>query len=563
MNIFPLANRRPKSIHIAAVFAFAFLLHSCSSAEISSFAWKSASGENLPFAQKADFPKGEENIFSLARPKNSYTLRKPLRIGRGFMVAVSMTVKQENILVSLSLSADTKNAGQEVRFAARPGATVFYLSIPAASAVRMLSVNVAAPANPAADAKEDTPLVELDSVSILPAFRGYERKVRGGYRISDGITIDRKGASANLWELENPFSGQDAAEKEKGLSTALVIRYAKRADADIVIEAGRKIIANGASAKKEFVIPSSVFADASSQARMTILVPDEIQLEAAYIEALPQEIVSRVDPGVVLLQPLLSEREDFAWYRWDLLPDVLMFDFRNYAVQDAYLKRLAFFVEKRGFVGRLAKDEEIASLHGWNAHDYKAEDLAKFFTAAGKSDFPLSAEELRLRDFLVEKGLLTKKGNGFGSRNGAIISITQESDSYLRHRFLTHESSHAVYFTDASYRNFCVSLWNGMSKEEKWFWVLYFGWMNYDTNSASLMANEVQAYLLQQAPKNAGEYFTKTLPERLLENHPELEAPIALYMEKYGLEFEKKARMLDEWLKSTYGFGAGTTFFLD
>ena len=101
-----------------------------------------------------------------------------------------------------------------------------------------------------------------------------------------------------------------------------------------------------------------------------------------------------------------------------------------------------------------------------------------------------------------------------------------------------------------------------MSREEKWFWILYFGWMNYDTNSAYLMANEVQAYLIQQPPSKAQEYFTKTLPERLLERHPELKAPLDEYMGKFGLEFEKKAGLLDEWLRSAYGFGAGTTFFL-
>mgnify|MGYP000928978100 CR=1 FL=1 len=78
-----------------------------------------------------------------------------------------------------------------------------------------------------------------------------------------------------------------------------------------------------------------------------------------------------------------GQGEEYRWYRWDLLPSVILFDFRNYDIQDAYLKRLAFFVEKRGFVGRLAPNQEIAPLHGWNAHDYKAEDLARFFACVG------------------------------------------------------------------------------------------------------------------------------------------------------------------------------------
>ncbi|HWR11571.1 MAG TPA: hypothetical protein VN445_07110 [Rectinemataceae bacterium] len=571
MNTFPSARRGLCSLYLASILTF--LLFSCSSEEISSFSWKSASGENLPFAQKAGFPDGKENAFSGARPKNTYSLRKPMPIGQDLMLAVSMNVKREDLIIAFFLGSETRKAGQETRFAAKPGNTVFYLSVPP-SPLRTLTIGVELPLGQAADKKDETSLADVELVSILPAFRGYEHKIKNGYRISDGIVIDRNDAVSSVWELKRPFRGLDASTLANDRAPALVLRYARRANAEIVVKAGKEVAASCASAKKEFIIPASVFGGVSGeasreasgdifgQASMTITVPDEILLEAAFIEALPAETVSRVDPGVMLLEPPLSGKEDFAWYRWDLLPNVIMFDFRDYAVQDDYLKRLAFFVEKRGFAGTLAKDEEIASLHGWNAHDYKADDLAKFFSAAAKSEFPLSERELRLRDFLVEKGLLTKRGNAFGSRNGAIISISQESDAYLRHKFITHESSHAIFFTDGNYRDLCVSLWNGMTKEEKWFWILYFGWMNYDTKSAALMANEVQAYLIQQPPSKAMEYFSKTLVDRLLEKHPELEAPLAAYMEKFGAEFEKKARMLDGWLRSTYGFGAGTTFFL-
>ncbi len=101
-----------------------------------------------------------------------------------------------------------------------------------------------------------------------------------------------------------------------------------------------------------------------------------------------------------------------------------------------------------------------------------------------------------------------------------------------------------------------------MSREEKWYWTLYFGWMNYDVSSADLMANELQAYLVQQSPKSAGEYFRETLPGRVMEHHPELKEPYAAYMARFGDEFERKARLVDAWLRAKYGFGAGTTFFV-
>jgi hypothetical protein len=145
---------------------------------------------------------------------------------------------------------------------------------------------------------------------------------------------------------------------------------------------------------------------------------------------------------------------------------------------------------------------------------------------------------------------------------GAIISISQESPAYLRRLFLTHESSHALFFVDEAYRQVAASIWDSMSKEERWFWKLYFGWMNYDTSSSYLMSNEVQAYLVQQPVAGATKYFTETLPGRLLEKHPELESELKLYFDRFGGEFAAKAVILDSWLRKRYGFGAGTMLFL-
>ncbi len=560
--------RPPLSLAILKVFpilSILLLLLSCQATEPRSFSWRSASGEKLPFSQLGGFPAGKENVFSAASPKNSYVLRQPAEVGEGYMVAVKMEVRSEDLVIGFSLSsdakknADAKKTSGEIRFAARKGQTTFYLSYPPLRPLKMLTVNVST----AATAESESPnagkgesWATVESVSFLPAFRGFDHSEKDGYRISDGISAERSGTASSLWVFKTPFSGDSASQ------SLLTLRYAIRAEEDIIVNAGKKIAARCLSPKKEILIPASVFPDAASQSALSILVPDRVGLESAFITAAPPQAFRSMDPGIVLLRETLAQGEDFALYRWDLLPDVFIFDFKDYAVQDDYLKRLAFFVEKRGFAGRLARDEEIASLHGWNAHDYKTEDLARFFSTAANTEFPLNERELRLRDLLLDNGLLVRKGKEYGSREGAIISISQESPGYLRHTFLTHESSHAIFFTDGTYRDFCVALWNGMSREEKWFYILYFGWMNYDTKSSYLMAAEVQAYLIQQPTRKAEAYFTKTLPDRLLEKHPELEEPIAAYMEKFGAEFEKKARLLDAWLKNKYGFGAGTTFFL-
>ncbi|MDR2370060.1 MAG: hypothetical protein LBD71_01155, partial [Treponema sp.] len=78
------------------------------------------------------------------------------------------------------------------------------------------------------------------------------------------------------------------------------------------------------------------------------------------------------DPAVILAYPQEAWRDArYEIFRWEAFPSILVFDTADYGVQDRLLKRLAFFVEKAGFRGRLAPDSEIAGLHGWNAHDYR------------------------------------------------------------------------------------------------------------------------------------------------------------------------------------------------
>lgn len=557
------AHGRFRLAFLAALLASSALA-SCSSKEVTSFGWKSGEGTKLGFSQTGGFEKGRENLLSAAAPANSFILAQQDHVGAGSMLAVEVEVKRGGLALSLSLSPGSREGGADSRFAAQAGRTVFYLTPPEGGAVRRLRVAVAPLSGDWPDPKDGAPLVEIKSVAAKPAFRGFER-LSNGFRVSDGISAERAESGATRWVIERPFDAAPQAAAGKGASSeapSLVLRYSERSDANLVVEAREKILVRCASARRETILPAAALSGGGGLARLTVTVPAGVSAEAIFVEALPEEAASRVDPGVLLLEPPLAEGQDYLWYRWDLLPDVIIFDFRDYAVQDSYLKRLAFFVEKKGFAGRLAPDGEIASLHGWNAHDYKTEDLARFYSLAARSGFPLNDKELRLRDFLVARGLLAKRGGEYAARNGSIISITREAPAYLRHTFLTHESSHAIYFTDSAYRDYCASLWNSMSREEKWYWTLYFGWMNYDVSSADLMANELQAYLVQQPPKSAGEYFRTTLPERVMEHHPELKEPYAAYMVRFWDEFERKARMIDAWLRAKYGFGAGTTFFV-
>jgi hypothetical protein len=231
------------------------------------------------------------------------------------------------------------------------------------------------------------------------------------------------------------------------------------------------------------------------------------------------------DPGVVLSYPLEKWRDRrYEVFSWDAFPEILIFDTASYAIQDRLLKRLAFFVEKAGFRGRLAPDAEIAGLHGWNAHDYRAEDLAAFFEAARKSDFPLLSEERELEALLFSAGILRR---GAASQivpgRGAIISISRESDNTdngLRPRFMVHDAFHGLYFLDEDFRNFSRRRWEIFPAAAKKFLLAFFDFQAYDTKDANLVVNEFMAHVLQQPVAQAAWYFGEYQPNRMIAASP-------------------------------------------
>jgi hypothetical protein len=223
------------------------------------------------------------------------------------------------------------------------------------------------------------------------------------------------------------------------------------------------------------------------------------------------------DPGLILDYPREAWRDSrYEVFRWEDFPSILIVDFADYATQDRFLKRLAFYVEKAAFRGRLAEDREIGDLHGWNAHDYRSQDLAAFFEAARIARFPLLPEERELEALLIKTGMLNQDGNGaLRAGEGAIISISRESEDYLRFRLLTHECFHGLFFIDEDFRDFSRRRWEMLSPAAKRFILALFASFAYDTGDTGLMINELMAYCLQQAVSQAPRYFGETQAGRL------------------------------------------------
>ncbi|MDY7027949.1 MAG: hypothetical protein SVR04_06605, partial [Spirochaetota bacterium] len=191
-------------------------------------------------------------------------------------------------------------------------------------------------------------------------------------------------------------------------------------------------------------------------------------------------------------------RSDYELFSWNLFPNILIFDFRDYQLQSAFLKRLSFFVEKKGSTGRLLTNSLIGPLHGWNAHDYRAADLARFFQQAEEESFRLNDEEYLLRDILLEHGIIRRSGGEYRTGDGGILSISRESGDRLRYVFITHEGYHGLYFASEEYRREVKSVWDDLSGDEQEFWKIFLDWKLYEVRDTDLVINEFQAYLMQQ-----------------------------------------------------------------
>ena len=145
--------------------------------------------------------------------------------------------------------------------------------------------------------------------------------------------------------------------------------------------------------KMEFADPSEIVS--------AMLVGNEKSLNADKRGRVYYPLVT--DLGMIVDWPQDKWRtSDYELFEWEEIPSVLFFDFKNYEVQNEFLTRLAYFVEKAGYKGTFVSDEFIRTHHGYNAHDYKADDLARFFSQAVLTDFHLNKRELLLREVTLE-----------------------------------------------------------------------------------------------------------------------------------------------------------------
>lgn len=273
-----------------------------------------------------------------------------------------------------------------------------------------------------------------------------------------------------------------------------------------------------------------------------------------------------VDLGTLLRYPPQRWRESsYELFSWSLYPQVLFVDTISYEVQSRFFKRLAFYVEKRGYRGTLLTDDELAGRHGYNAHNYNAVGLSSFFNAADRAGLRLNAEEELLRGIAESYGIIRWTDTGYEPGAGGVLGVSHESSLFptLRELLISHEAYHGVYYAEPSYVDAVDKLWEALLPDQQRYWRLLLSGLQYDVSDEYLLRNEYHAFLLQQPLASASWYFEVRSAERLARWYPDEAAWVREYVDAYGGTHRRQAALAQAALFSRTGLIARDVYCLE
>jgi hypothetical protein len=524
-----------------------------------------------------------EGRLSFAKPASLvYVFEPPLEVPPGFSLEAGYRIiptggvsAGENLAASYRLVLETNPASSgagawelplDAAFLGLTGYNAaFRYAAPAGTApLEELRISLLADdGGKGGDAGSGGPAVEIRSLRLIPRWFGFALE-RDALALTPFVFV-RPGTPRSL-VIDPP------AEFRLSAPAALSFRGAA-GEAHIIAGENRFTFRPGPASEDIFIppavlgsgpYPAAVSTDSNRGLPGTAFLVESVRASASTPAA--RDPVP-ADPGVILVYPREAWREDrYEVFRWPAFPRILIFDTADYKVQERLFKRLAFFVEKRDYRGRLVPDGELEGLHGWNAHDYRDEDLARFFETARREDFPLLDEERELLDILLYNGIVTRAPSGeIQSGEGAVLSISQESPDHLRLRFMVHEGFHGVFFTDGQFREFSRRRWENLDGDAKRVFRSYLDFQRYDLADPYLVVNEFMAYCLQQPVSLAGRYFGENMPRQILTSPwrrsvlpPSEESPAGeRSWPTLARVFAREAEAFSAYVSSRWGFAAG------
>lgn len=200
----------------------------------------------------------------------------------------------------------------------------------------------------------------------------------------------------------------------------------------------------------------------------------------------------------------LWRQSDYEFFQVEELPNSYFLRFSTYDIQSDWLTRLAFFVEKKDSRGTVISQEQAKVRKGWNAHDYRVEDIVRFFNEVNKFKLGLTQGEQQLQDLLMQEKLIVQKDDTYKAQkysNGneyAVLTIADSSSSELKYRLFRHEFIHGLYFTYPELRSTVSDLWDDLPEEIKHIFTYLLEGSNYDISHDYLVKNEYFAFLFER-----------------------------------------------------------------
>ena len=525
----------------AALLAAAALLVLGCSTRFDSFPFQTAEGARIEIRASQRAAPGEEVLFrpSPARPSTPvYGLAAPFVVPEGnqsFAFSYTSDIRE----CTLTIFSDRKTALAVVALPASSGTRLRFL-VPLHRGDRIWGYRIATAPGAAHGS------LELMGAGTSPSLHGFSIGV-------DSLTVD--GSVGVLAASKGAVSARiPPATQEEMAQGAWMISLAMKPE-----PAGGRVVFTAAGGKSAvFDVSSRQSADRLDFARGSVgFIPRDVEitgpLKSLQISSVPADAPIPADPGVILTWDRSTwRRPDFEVFSWQKFPRVLILDTASYDVQDGLFKRLAFFTEKAGHAGTIETPAALSGVHGYNAHDYRAEDLARFFSAAEAQSTALTPEEGQLARLLVENGVIGKAESGYTPGEGCVISISRSSSALLRELLLTHESFHGVFFSLPAFRDAVEKEWASLSPVEQELWLVFLASRSYDTSDHFLVVNEFQSYLLQQR-RNAVSGFQDVTLARIRAGSPQGAGLAGRFLTARPQSFLQAFDALDRALQSAGG----------
>ncbi|MBU3695208.1 hypothetical protein [Dechloromonas sp.] len=200
-------------------------------------------------------------------------------------------------------------------------------------------------------------------------------------------------------------------------------------------------------------------------------------------------------------------------------PNVYVFDFPGLSFQGRSFNRITQFTEQQttepypkvlsnAELSRFIEAARRTQADFAFGHDVLVSELVQFFNYATRDKVELNQEEIFIRDFLTEQGLIRFWRGFYQAMRPDVVLLSipqpqprQASEPVVtvgaRHAILLHELAHGEYYTNSHYQKFCQRFWyETLTEGQREAFKRFLSNFNYAVTNDELLINEMQAYLM-------------------------------------------------------------------